>query len=82
MKKKTIYIIYTEACGENNIVFDDKFKVITAWSCNDATWRDEYFQPLMDYLGVKVLENLPESVDEDKLIKQALYDEMGLEEED
>lgn len=80
-KAKTIYIIYTENCGENNIVFDAKFKCLGAWSCNDATWRNEYFSGFMRDLGIEVLEQLPQSVNADRLIAKAIKDTMGLEEE-
>jgi hypothetical protein len=74
---KTIYIIYTERYGENNLVFDSKLKCIDGWSCNDATWRDEYFNGLMKQLGIEVLSELPEGTDEDKVISKGLVSQFG-----
>lgn len=53
---RTIYIV--DACDENlgeaQGVFDEKGKLISAWSCNDANWRDEYFNGFMKTLGITV----------------------------
>lgn len=78
---RNIYVIYTETCGENDIVFDDRFHCLGAWSCNDATWRNEYFAPFLEKLGIKVLETLPPHINADQLIAEALKTEMGLVDE-
>ena len=51
---KTIYILFYEDFGEIDIAFDKDGAPLHWWSCNDATWRQEYFGPLMKTLGVEV----------------------------
>lgn len=72
-----IYIIYTERYGENDLVFDSKFKCIDGWSCNDATWRGEYFNGMMKKLGVEVRNELPAHIDEDYVIGKGLVSQFG-----
>lgn len=71
---KTIYIVYTELGGENDLVFDHTFKCLDMWSCNDATWRNEYFAPFMRSLGINVLEEFPpdKMSSKNRIIKEAL----------
>ena len=51
---KTIYLVGDEEEGEVEGMFDDKGNIIHCWTCNDANWRNEYFDPLMEALGIKV----------------------------
>ena len=51
---RTIYIIGIEDVGEVEGAFDDKGELLDTWCCNDATWRHEYFEGLMNALGVTV----------------------------
>ncbi len=60
---KTVYIIHFETFCEFAAVFDDKFKFIAGWDSNDANWRNEYFSPFMEKLGIKTIDSLPKSVD-------------------
>lgn len=51
---KIIRIVYDEECGESEAVFDEAGNLIGSWHGNDASWRDEYFNPFMQSLGIKV----------------------------
>lgn len=52
---KTIYIIGIEdEVGEVEGAFDDKGELLDTWCRNDATWRHEYFNGLMETLGIDV----------------------------
>ena len=61
--KKVLYHAYFcgddigEADGFFEIV-DDKLKLVTCWSQNDAMWRDEYMSGLLAWAGVD-LQDLP-----------------------
>lgn len=63
---KTIYIIYSESgdAGECNLVFDENLKCIDGWSCDDATWRDDYFNGFMEQLGITVKDFHPKLTEE------------------
>lgn len=76
---KTAYFFYTEKFGENEGVFDETGKLIDCWSCNDANWRDEYFNGFMEKLGIK-MQRLPKKF-EAKAIKQ-IKDRLGFEDEE
>lgn len=74
---KTIYIIYSEGeAGECDIVFDSNLKVIDGWSCNDATWRGEYFDGLMKQLGIIVKSSHPKLTE--KVVEKAALKLFGL----
>lgn len=74
---KTIYIIFSEGkAGECQIVFNDKLKVMDGWSCNDATWRGEYFNGLLEDFGVKVKSSHPSLTD--KVVEKAALKHFGL----
>lgn len=51
---KIIYIESIESAGECQGAFDEDGNLLHLWSSNDATWRDEYFNPLMASLGIEV----------------------------
>jgi len=60
---KTIYFIYSEGeCGEVNGVFDAEENILGYWSCNDATWRNEYFSGFMAKLKIKCVEDMPDKL--------------------
>jgi len=60
MKKKIVYTYYYDGdAGEMNAFFDEKFKLLEYWSCDDANWRSEYMNPLLEILGI-VVKHLPE----------------------
>lgn len=43
------------ALGEYEAFFDDNKKFLAGWSLNDAQWRDEYMDGLMQALGYEVV---------------------------
>jgi hypothetical protein len=51
---RKLYIAYTEEVGEVEGIFDQDGTMLDFWSCNDATWRNEYFSPFMERLGFDV----------------------------
>ena len=51
---KTIYIMYCEDEGEYELWFDENKKLIGGYSCNDASWRDEYLGPIFKVSGINV----------------------------
>lgn len=60
MKKKIVYTYYYDGdAGEIDAFFNEKFKLLEYWSCNDALWRTEYMNPLLETLGIEV-KPLPE----------------------
>jgi hypothetical protein len=45
---------YCDEEGECEGMFDyDTKELLDLWSCNDATWRTEYFGGFMEKLGIK-----------------------------
>lgn len=64
---RAIRHVYTEEYGEIEGMFDEDDHLISAWSCNDATWRHEYFEEFMEELGVKII-----SSSEPKLVKKLI----------
>lgn len=78
---KKIYIVYTELYGENQIVFDENFKVLGGWSMNDASYRDEYMGGFLKKLGIKVNRTLPPSAPKN-LIKDGLKEQFGCTDEE
>jgi hypothetical protein len=51
---KKIYHAFCEIFGEQDFFFNEDFKLIHWWDKNDATWREEYMNPLMEKLGIKI----------------------------
>ena len=58
---KTAYFhFYTgNKCDEVEAFFDDKYNLVDSWSCNDATYREEYLGPGLRTLGLDI-QRLPE----------------------
>ncbi len=50
---KTVYIFGLDS-PEIEGFFDEKGKLIDYWYCNDALWRDEYFNPVFKKLGIDI----------------------------
>jgi hypothetical protein len=48
---KVVHFVYADKNGECEGLFDADFNLIYFWSCNDATWRSEYFAGVLEYLG-------------------------------
>lgn len=75
--------VYVESCGEIEGFFNDKGELLESWSCNDATWRGEYFDGLFLTLGIKI--EYPKGK-ELKELKKKLIDwakeSFGLDEDD
>jgi hypothetical protein len=64
---RVIKHVYTEEYGEIEGMFDEGDHLISAWSCNDATWRNEYFDEFIKELGAKVITS-----DDPKLVKKLI----------
>lgn len=64
---KTIYRAFSEEAGEVEGMFDENGELLGIWSCNDASWRNEYFSPFMKRLGITIERATPE-------MEQRLYD--------
>ncbi len=56
MRKLFLVTLADDEIGEVEGIFDsDKFTLLHWWNLNDADWRSEYFNPLMEQLGIKVV---------------------------
>lgn len=55
-----ICIIYDEQVyGENEGAYDvDTGELIHSWSCNDATWRGEYLEPIFEHFGFEFVNDV------------------------
>jgi hypothetical protein len=53
---KIVYHLYDEKHGEVEGMFDADGALLDTWCCNDANWRNEYFDGFMKALGVDVQE--------------------------
>lgn len=51
---RTLYLAFTENVGETEGMFDSDGTLLDFWSCNDACYRSEYFNPFMNKLGYNV----------------------------
>lgn len=78
---KKLYHVYTTWFGEMEFFFDGRGKLLHYWALNDANWRSEYMDPLMEALGYQV--HSVEATDPrfEKKVKDVLI-EMGATEED
>lgn len=54
---KHVYVCDNEM-GEVEAMFDG-IRILSAWSCNDATWRNEYFAPIFQGVGITVKAGAP-----------------------
>ncbi len=54
---KKIYHINVSVIGEQDFFFDSKGKILAYWDCNDANYRSEYMNPLLNKLGYEVIES-------------------------
>ena len=71
---KKLYTCHDQPDGFEGI-FNERGDLITYWSQNDATWRHEYFEDLMYYLGYTVEHTeKPKFV---KLLRSAVKDSYG-----
>jgi hypothetical protein len=80
-EKKQMRILYFAGWDEGEMegffeVIDDKVHFIDGWSRNDADYRPEYMDGLLNYLGVEV-QSLPKKYD--KKARQILMKAFGLE---
>ena len=50
---KPVYVVSIEddEVGEVQGMFDEDFKLIDYWSLNDANWRSEYFEGILNHFG-------------------------------
>ena len=51
---KTLYFVFSEEYGEVEGMFDDKENLLDFWFGNDATWRVDYFEGVMNKIGYTV----------------------------
>jgi hypothetical protein len=52
--KRIYFYPYDGYLGEKDTFFDDNFKLIDYWDCNDASYRPEYMDSLFRQLGIEV----------------------------
>lgn len=57
MAMKRVYLTYVcdDKVGEVEGAFAEDGELLGCWSNNDACWRDEYFSPFMEKLGVETI---------------------------
>ena len=48
-----IFHVYLEDY-EAEFFFDNKGQLLCGWACNDAHWRSEYMNPLLNRLGFEI----------------------------
>ncbi len=55
---KKLFIVYCESedYGEGDLFLDAEGNTLAFNSCNDADWRHEYFNGILDSVGVKVIQ--------------------------
>lgn len=78
MRKIWVWYACDDELGESDAFYeevDGKLKLITAWSNNDASYRDEYMNSLFKYLGIEVMD-LPKK--HEKQAKKLLKDFWGM----
>lgn len=66
-----IRIYYTE-WFDCNFFFEENFKLIHQWSCNDALYRQEYMSPLFKKLGYDMKFINPENEN----VKQVIIEQL------
>jgi hypothetical protein len=78
-----ITIVYTEEWGEAEAAFDEKGEMIHYWSCNDATWRGEYFEPLFEHFGIEFGDDTDNKLTEkfEAYLKKEYSDDEAVEDE-
>lgn len=52
-----VLIVFSEKHGECEGAFDEHGNLLDFWSCNDASWRNEYFSPFLKKLGIETQES-------------------------
>lgn len=52
---KIVYYFSSDKPFECEAMFDEKGKLLGCWSCNDANWRNEFFDDFLEKLGIEVL---------------------------
>jgi hypothetical protein len=50
-----VFYVYYEDEWEAEGFFDANGRLLACWSRNDADWRSEYMNPLLEELGFKVV---------------------------
>lgn len=73
---RTIKHVYLcdDDTGEVEGMFDENGKLLGAWSCNDGSWRGEYFDNFLLELGIKV-----EYPDDNEKLKEKLKEACSCE---
>ncbi len=51
---KKVYVMYCEGRGEYELWFDEAKNLLGGYSCNDASWRGEYFNDIFKKLGIEI----------------------------
>jgi hypothetical protein len=79
-KKEQMRVLYFAGWDDGEMegffeVIDGNVCFITGWSRNDANYRPEYMDGLLNYLGV-IIQSLPEK--HHKKAKQLLFEAFGI----
>jgi hypothetical protein len=69
MTELRIVFVEDEEVGEVQGMFDMEGNLLGAWSDNDASWRNEYFSPFLEKLGIIVEEGDASKADIKKIRK-------------
>lgn len=74
--------IYHVNCDNDlgEFFFNDKFEMLSYWDSNDASWRGEYMNPLLEQLGFKVKKLSPKDKRVWDIVKNTLI-KCGVDEE-
>jgi len=61
---KTVWFVYHvgDDCGEVEGMFEVDGTLISWWSCNDAMWREEYFNHFLFKLGIQISSKVPKKI--------------------
>lgn len=79
-----IYIIYSEgSAGEVEGAFDFCGNLLDFWSCNDASFRTEYFRGFLEKLGVEIVRPTEKQRENlERILEKAAKEAWGIEDED
>lgn len=66
-----LYHVFTEDYGEWDVFFDGADNIVTYWHCNDANWRPEYMNPLVEYFSGRINEISSDSKEGKRLLRIA-----------
>lgn len=75
---KIIYCIYisNDDLGEIQVFADKDGKILASWHLNDASWRGEYMDRLLEKLGYEVKHRAPKTIHKIVLTTLTLADKV------